>query len=152
MRLDLEVKMASQLTDSNSDRYRAISKGNPVNGPSELLDRSAPMTGSGYLQDSVVNLTPPKVARDRSSRGLAGTILLKAIEYQDNRRELEHTVTVEYPRDRQLLLRMVILMLSKAIGSRGYLQLRGNLVMMVKLKTARHQGNWQIENEKVSLK
>ena len=47
MRLDLEMKMASQLTDRNSDRYRANSKGNPVNDPSELLDRSAPMIDSG---------------------------------------------------------------------------------------------------------
>ena len=87
MRQKLELKMVSQLTDHNSDRYRAHPKCNMLNGPSELLDRSAPMTGGGYLQDSVVISTPPKVARDRSSRGLARTILLKATEYQDARRE-----------------------------------------------------------------
>ena len=87
MRLNLELKMVSQLTDRNSDRYRENPKGNPLNGPSGLLDRSASMTGGVYLQDSVLISTPPKVARDRSSLGLARTILLKATEHQDSRRE-----------------------------------------------------------------
>ena len=61
-------------------------------------------------------------------------------------------MTVEYLRGRQILLRMVIPMLSKAIGSSGYLQLRGNMLIMVQSKTARHPGNWQIESEMVSLR
>ena len=87
MRLGLEVKMTSQLADSISYRCRADPKGDSVNNPSELLDWSAPMTGSGKFRESVVISTSPKMmALDRSSRCLLSMILLKATEYQDSRR------------------------------------------------------------------
>ena len=61
-------------------------------------------------------------------------------------------MTVEYPRGRQLLLRMVTPMLSKAIGYSANLQLLENMLIMVQLKTAGHQGYWQIESEMVNLR
>ncbi len=152
MRLDLEAKMASQLTESNQDRYRANPKSNSVNDPSELLDWSARMTGGGLFQESVEILTSLMMVLDCSSRGLVPMTLLKAIEYQDSRRGSANAMTVEYPKGCQLLLRMVTPMLSKAVGSSRNLQLRGDMLIMVQLKTARLQENWQIQSDMVSLR
>ena len=96
MRLDLEAKRVLQPAKSSCDWYRTNPKGNLVNDPGELLDRPAQMTSSCLFQGLVVIQMFPKMILDHSTS--------------------ESTITAEYRKGHQFLLRKVTTISSKATG------------------------------------